>query len=178
MKRLSAIILACALAATGFCSTQVYRLNLDTETGETTLVGMDDVTRRVHLLSEEQYQWVTNICQKWVAYMNADKQRRAIYHGEIVGKTVTTNGTGVITMRTEYQDGFVHEERAVKREPLARPALKKPNQNARKRMIAHPAGISAKQREMREARERIRNKKPKEILIRHDANTGKDEVVK
>lgn len=174
MKRLSAIILACALAATGFCSMQVYRLNLDTETGETTLVGMDDVTRRVHLLSEEQYQWVTNICQKWVAYMNADKQRRAIYHGEIVGKTVTTNDTGVVAMKTEYQDGFVHVELARVKRPSVASSL--PRQLQEAKPSVRPHWMSERQFKMRERRRKALKKEPIEITIEHDANTGKDTV--
>lgn len=175
MKRLSAIILACALAATGFCSTQVYRLNLDTETGETTLVGMDDVVRRVHLLSDVEYEWVTNICQKWVAYMNADKQRRAIYHGEIVGKTVTTNETGVMTMKTEYQDGFVHVELGRVRRPSAASTLPRKLQEA-KPTRAKPHWMSERQFKMRERRGKALRKEPIEITIEHDANTGKDTV--
>lgn len=175
MKRLATIILACALAATGFCSTQVYRLNLNTETGETTLVGMDDVVRRVHLLSDAEYECVTNICQKWVAYMNADKQRRAIYHGEIVGKTVTTNETGVMTMKTEYQDGFVHVELGRVKRPSAASNLPKRLQEA-KPTRGKPHWMSERQFKMRERRGKALRKEPIEITIEHDANTGKDTV--
>ena len=175
MKRLATIVLACALAATGFCSTQVYRLNLDTETGETTLVGMDDVTRRVHLLTDMEYEWVTNICQKWVAYMNADKQRRAIYHGEVVGKTVVTNETGVMTMRTEYEDGFIHVEMARVRRPLPT-ASSLPKQLQEAKPSVRPHWMSERQFRMRERRKKALKKEPIEITIEHDANTGKDTV--
>lgn len=156
----------------------------DTDTGRTAVVGVDGIARPCHLLTEQEFQFVTNMVFKWCAYMNSTKEGRTALHGKKDGGvTVTTNGVGAVVKRQAYEDGYVHEETLAVNRPRQAKALTlngvpvlppKP----RAAPIRHPAGISQKQKEMREARERIRNGKPKEITINHDANTGKDTVVK
>ena len=182
MKRFMAISIA-ALCLCANAEQEVFRLVRDTTTGATAVVGVDGVLRQCHILSDDEYHYVTNMVGKWYEYMNMTKDGRSYLHGAKEGKTVvTTNEAGVITKLQRYSDGYVHSETAVVKErPTTRPRLHIGLEEPRevpKRTIRHPAGISAKQREMREARERVRQKKPKEITVNHDANTGKDTVVK
>ena len=183
MKRL-ALILALASGLCAFGEQEVFRLVRDTETGATAIVGVDNVARQCHILTPDEFCYVTNMVFKWYAHMNSTREGRAALHGKKEGGvTVTTNEVGTITKRQAYEDGYVHVETATVPKHKLRPngridarieGLDAPRQVR----IHHPAGISQRQREMREARERIRQKKPKEITVNHDANTGKDTVVK
>lgn len=180
MKRL-ALVLALAAGLCAFGEQEVFRLVRDTETGATAIVGVDNVMRQCHLLTPDEFCYVTNMVFKWYANMNSTREGRAALHGKKEGGvTVTTNDVGVIVKRQAYEDGYVHEETAkVKPRPKDRADVKVPGLDAPRQVrIRHPAGISQRQKEMREARERIRQKKPKEITVNHDANTGKDTVLK
>lgn len=181
MKRL-ALIIALAAGLCAFGEQEVFRLVRDTETGATSIVGVDNVMRQCHLLTPHEFCYVTNMVFKWYAHMNSTREGRAALHGKKEGgTTVTTNEVGIIVKRQAYEDGYVHEEtmKVYKPRPKDRPDANVPGLDApRKVRIRHPAGISQRQKEMREARERIRQKKPKEITVNHDANTGKDTVVK
>lgn len=182
MKRL---VLMLALAA-GLCSfgeQEVFRLVRDTETGMTAIIGVDNVARQCHILTPSEFGYVTNMVFKWYAHMNSTREGRAALHGKKEGGvTVTTNDVGTIIKRQAYEDGYVHEETAMvakKSRPKNRIDARIGGLDAPRQVkIRHPAGISQRQREMREARERIRQKKPREITVNHDANTGKDTVVK
>ena len=177
MKRL-ALILALASVLCAFGEQEVFRLVRDTETGATAIVGVDNVMRQCHLLTPDEFCYVTNMVFKWYAHMNSTREGRAALHGKKEGGvTVTTNEVGAITKRQAYEDGYVHEETA----KVSKPRPKVVIDGIPKPMVIpvrHPAGISQRQKDMREARERIRQKKPKEITVNHDANTGKDTVVK
>lgn len=181
MKRL-ALILSLAAGLCAFGEQEVFRLVRDTETGTTAIVGVDNVARQCHILTPDEFCYVTNMVFKWYAYMNSTREGRAALHGKKEGNaTVTTNDVGIIVKRQAYEDGYVHEETAKVSRPRPKGVIGariKGLDAARQVRIHHPAGISQKQMEMREARERIRQKKPKEITVNHDANTGKDTVVK
>ena len=177
MKRL-ALILALASGLCAFGEQEVFRLVRDTETGTTAVIGVDNVARQCHLLTPDEFCYVTNMVFKWYANMNSTREGRAALHGKKEGGvTVTTNEVGVITKRQAYEDGYVHEETAKVSKPRQKDVIEV-IPRPRAIPLRHPAGISQRQREMREARERIRQKKPKEITVNHDANTGKDTVVK
>ena len=177
MKRL-ALILALASWLCAFGEQEVFRLVRDTETGTTAVIGVDNVARQCHLLTPDEFCYVTNMVFKWYAHMNSTREGRAALHGKKEGGvTVTTNDVGAIIKRQAYEDGYVHEETAKVSKPRPKDVIDG-IQKPRVVPVRHPAGISKRQREMREARERIRQKKPKEITVNHDANTGKDTVVK
>lgn len=162
---------------------EVYRLVRDSDSGNTAVVGADGVSRVCHILQDDEYAYVTNMVFKWYAYMNSSERGRKELHGEKSGSAeVCTNEVGWLVKRQRYEDGYVHDEKLVKfdsskmsysRRP---PDIRRPPARAAK--TRHPAGISKMQIDMREARERVKNKKPREITVNHDANTGKDTVVK
>ena len=179
MKALAFVAVA-ALCVAANAEQEVFRLVRDTETGTTCVVGVDGVMRPCHLLTDSEFYFVTNMVFKWTAYMNSSKEGRRALHGEKDGGVeVTTNGVGVIVKRQRYEDGYVHEEtaRVVNRPKKKIDAVLVAPTKPPTPTFRHPSGISEKQRKMREARERIRQKKPKEVTVNHDANTGKDTVV-
>lgn len=158
--------------------TEVFRLMRDTETGATALVGVDAVPRQVHLLTENEWHFVTNMVCKWTIYMNSSKEGRRALHGENDGGVVvTTNKTGVIVKRQKYEDGYVHEETGV----VSRRARNKADgakitADLMPRPTPRPTHISKRQYEMRQRRERVKKGIPREVTIDHDATTGKDTV--
>lgn len=181
MKRIVAVAL-CALSLCAVCrETEVFRLLRDKDSGATFVVGVDGVARPCQLLTLEQFYAVTNMVEKWYAQMNSTKEGRKSLHGDKVGKPeVTTNDVGIIVKRQMYEDGYVHEETG-RIMPKARMATAKVLPDAppapRAIVVKKPSNISQRHFEMRQAKERVKNGIPKTVTIRHDATTGKDEVV-
>lgn len=181
-KCLLAVLVVAGLSVNA--ETEVFRLLRDTETDATAVVGVDNVPRTAHLMSEQEWHFVTNMVFKWCAYMNSSKEGRKALHGEKVGGVVvTTNDVGIICKRQEYADGYVHEETGEvapsSRRVSARQGFPKELKDAKPRKIPapkKPQGISERQYQMRMKRERALKKIPVEVTIEHNANTGKDTV--
>lgn len=181
-KCLLAVLVAAGMSANA--ETEVFRLLRDTETGATAVVGVDNVQRTAHLMSEQEWHFVTNMVFKWCCYMNSSKEGRKALHGDKVGGVVvTTNDVGIICTRQEYADGYVHEETGKvsqrARRMAARQGLTEELKNAEPRKIPtpkKPRGMSNRQHQMRMKRERALKKIPVEVTIEHNANTGKDTV--
>ena len=168
---LTAILLFCLASV---ADTEVFRLVRDTETGATALVGVDAVPRQVHLLTENEWHFVTNMVCKWTVHMNSTKEGRRALHGEKDGGlVVTTNETGVIVKRQKYEDGYVHEETGVVSRRERNKAI---TADLLPRPTPRPTHISKRQYEMRQRLERVKKGIPREITIDHDATTGKDTV--
>ena len=175
MMRILALIVSLAYCTNLLGALEEFRLVRDTETGNTSIVvGPDNIMSQCHIMSTLEYCYITNMVFKWYVYMNSSNEGRKALHGDKVGSAeVTTNDVGLIVKRQRYEDGYVYDEKAEVRKPKVISNLVVP----RRSVILHPSGISRKQKDMREARERILQKKPKEVIINHDANTGKDTVV-
>ena len=178
MKRIVAVAL-CALSMCAVCGeTEVFRLLRDKDSGATFVVGVDGVARPCQLLTLEQFYAVTNMVEKWYAQMNSTKDGRKSLHGDKVGKPeVTTNEVGIIVKRQVYEDGYVHEEtgRVMPKTRKLTAKVLPDAPPAPRAIVVKPSNISQRQFDMRQAIERA--KKPKTVTIRHDATTGKNEVV-
>ena len=178
MKNL-ALILALAAGLCAFGEQEVFRLVRDTETCATATVGVDNVAQQFYILTPHEFNYITNMVFKLYAYVNSTRDGRTALHGKKKGGViVTTNDVGIITKLQRYEDGYVHEETATVRKSRPKVMRIEGLDAPSKVRIHHPAGISQRQMEMREALERIRQKKRKEITVNHCANTGKDTVVK
>lgn len=157
-------------------STQVYRLERNTETEDLYLVGQDMVKRRVCLVDPFEYAMMTGqLAQVWKS-MHKDDAGRSRLHGKRGATEIdTTNGVKV----TVYEDGYRHVEHfdVKTKRTMDSFAGRKPTTIRDQAMKAvRDKRISERQQKMRDEIEARKKSAPKIITIEHDAVSGKDEV--
>ena len=171
------IVLIFAAIVISLCSadTQVYRLELDTNTDCSRIVGQDGVRRECVIVEPEQFSLLTGQLSRVWASLNSTDNGRIGLHGKKMNTTIDTN---TLTKTTVYADGFRHAESF---EIRTRPVMDKFSGVKRERTVQiteKPKGTSDRRWEMRQAYIRRLTKAPKVITVTHDATTGKDEVEK
>lgn len=169
----TALILAALAALTATAATEVFRLERDTDTGALAVVGVDNVRRAVQLIDPDEYAMMTGqVAAVWGALNSTDDGRRKL-HGKREKTIVDTNAAEVVTL---YADGYRWREKMPKRTPPRPPAEvrnSRPPSPPRK-----PGNISERQFKLRQALERRKAGKPREVSVVHDATTGEDKEVK
>lgn len=164
--------IVCAVSVSLFAETQVYRLELDTETDTPSIVGQDGVKRQVCLLEPEQYALMTGRLARVWASLNGTHDGRVKLHGK---KTETIIDTNTLTKVDVYLDGYRHVESFSVRNPVE---MKK-FAGVRTKVVPmdeKPKGMDERRWKMRQAYIRRLQNKAKEVYIEHNAATGKDEV--
>lgn len=167
------LILAALAASIALANTEVFRLERDTETGNTALVGVDNIRRPVQLIDPYEYAMMTGqVVAVWRAiHATADGRQRV--HGRHVKTIVDTNAAEVVTL---YADGYEWREKMPERPPPKEPrAVRPPSpENPPKKL----GNISERQFKMRQAIENRRKAKPREVTVIRDATTGEETEVK
>lgn len=97
--------------------------------------------------------------------MNATREGRARLHGSCTTRVDANAGEKVET----YADGYVHAEKMRKKSPGAMRRFAAPKDAAPK-----PRQLGARQAEMQRRVDAWSQKAPREVVIEHDAATGKD----
>lgn len=168
MKRTISVVAAVAAFAAG-AAVQVFRIELDTDTGVTWLRGADGIERPVEILSRDEYSMLTNSVETTWRKLNATEDGRLALHGRLVRHEIDETNRMV---RTDvYADGYRHDTaipRKVSRGKKERAAVK--NGEVR------PDGISDRHWELIKAVRARRKADVPVVIMEHDAVTGKDEV--
>jgi len=157
------INLICAILAV----TNVYRLELDTDTERLNLVGDDYQRRECVILSVEQYAMLTGrLDQVWQSF-NKTEDGRLKLHGK---RDKTYLSDDMKEKVIVYSDGFVHREKAIVKSTntISRVNMKRPSFDR--------ARFSERHANMKEAIERRKRGEIKTVTLEHDAVTGKDIV--
>lgn len=163
---MNAVLMCVALAATS-----VFRLELVDE--QPYIVGADGVKRAVCIVDPVQYAVMTGQTAKVWASLNAQEDSRARLHG---GRAVRKDVVGNDLVMT-YPDGFVWTEKGTRKTAETMRKIRG-GQKSTGRPAVPRRPMSDRQRKFLEELHRRKDMKPKEITVIHDANTGKDTVVK
>lgn len=174
MKKIISVM--ATMAAFAVCAaTQVFRLELDTDTNVTWLRGADGVERPVEILSPEEYAMLTNGVENTWRKLNETEAGRLALHGRIVNHEV--DGTNRMIRADIYADGYRYEV-AIPRKKYAgqRAMLKAKRESAEKSgPDVRPGRMSDRRWSMLQKIEENRKKRAKTVTVVHDAATGTDE---
>lgn len=160
--------IVCGIAT---ASTEVYRLERDTETEELNLVGQDMVKRRVCIIDPEEYSILTGqVAQVWKS-MHSTEDGRTKLHGR--RKEQKIDGT---EKTTYYEDGYRFTEKMEVRKTHHYDNIVRTNAVRSAIIRRKPSNISERHWKMRQMREAAKTNAVKTVTLVHDAATGKDTV--